>query len=264
MNCQHPIGKSAFLHGAFPPDWIPVPQSYQRVCAEELSRSIVPLQELPASSDSALFGCTVPHQHLAQPHRVSIIPLWAQATDFRTESFASCDCAPLRVCLFGCESTGKTQLAEQLARHFKTVASEEYARTWFTFHGDQGTLADIPKTARGQWAVNRAAELLAPEVVFFDSDLLLTQLWSESLFGECPEEVSRAAQENLSDLYLLTDIDLPWEPDPQRCFPHPEERAQFHARAVELLKSTGRPWVLIQGSGDARLNAALQALRTLS
>jgi nicotinamide riboside kinase len=263
MNCLHPIGASAFLRGAFPPDWLPVPQSYHRLCAEELARSIVPLGELSTSPYSALFGCTVEHQHLAQQHGVPFIPLWPQATDFRPSASAPCDCAPIRICLFGCESTGKTQLAEQLARHFKTVASEEYARTWFTFHGDQGTLADIPKTARGQWAANRAAELLAPEVVFFDSDLLLTQLWSESLFGECAEEVSRAAQEHLADVYLLTDIDLPWEADPPRCFPHPEDRARFHARAVELLQSTGRPWVLIQGSGDARLDAAVKAVRRL-
>ena len=42
-----------------------------------------------------------------------------------------------RVTLFGAESTGKTTLANLLARHFGTAVAPEYGRTYTEIHGQE-------------------------------------------------------------------------------------------------------------------------------
>jgi nicotinamide riboside kinase len=66
-----------------------------------------------------------------------------------------------------------------------------------------------------------------------------------------------------ADLYLLTDIDLPWTDDGSRYYPDPAKRARFMGICERVLEEEGARWVPVRGSGEARLEQAIAAVTAL-
>lgn len=166
-----------------------------------------------------------------------------------------------RVCLFGPESTGKSTLATNLASHFGTVAVPEYARTHIDLRGNIVEESDLPVFARGQAAAEDAMAGMANRVLFCDTDAIITAIWSRWLFGRCDRGVLALAESRRYDLYLLTDIDVPWVADPQRYLP--EDRERFFADCRDELDSRKRPYRIISGSWAERMRHAVAAVETL-
>ena len=65
------------------------------------------------------------------------------------------------------------------------------------------------------------------------------------------------------DLYLLTNTDLPFAPDPQRCVPEPADRERCMGLWREALQSRGLPFVEITGDGPERERAAVAAVEKI-
>ncbi len=130
-----------------------------------------------------------------------------------------------RIAIYGPESTGKTRLAEKLAAHFGATLVAEYAREFWDKHGVI-TLEDIPGIAREQWRREDMAAAAGGRLLVCDTEALTTVLWSDLLYGTCPEDIRRGAEQRCRNyaLYLLLDVDVPFAPDPQRCFPDPADR----------------------------------------
>jgi len=167
-----------------------------------------------------------------------------------------------RILIMGCESTGKSEMVEGLAKKLGGYFTEEYARSYFHFYGDKGTIQDIPRTSLGQIATEKAyMGTQHPPFLFCDTDLLLTSIWSEFLFGNCPDWIYEKAYEQKAELTLLMDIDLPWIPDPQRCLPDIVDRRKFQERCMEALEDLNRPYVLISGDEDIRVEKAVDAIK---
>jgi NadR type nicotinamide-nucleotide adenylyltransferase len=178
---------------------------------------------------------------------------------------------PLRVVLFGAESTGKSTLAERLAAGFGAPWSREYVREYWDAHAGVITAASLDAIARGQVAGEDAALERARadgvRVVLHDTDLLTCTIWDDLLFpGACPDwardEAARRAR--ATDLYLFCDTDLPWAPDPQRCFPDEAGRAMCRRVFLERLEATGARWARVWGEDcatrEARAKAAVELL----
>lgn len=163
-----------------------------------------------------------------------------------------------RIALFGPESTGKSTLAADLARHYGTVHVPEFARPWLDPWAGRCTAEDIPIIARGQAAAEEALARQANRLLFCDTDPLLTVVWSEMLFGDCPAEVRAAAAGRRYDLTLLLDVDAPWVDDQTRY--HAHLRDAFVARCRGILESHGRPYVVLRGDWPARRAAAVEAV----
>lgn len=161
-----------------------------------------------------------------------------------------------RVCVFGPESTGKTTLANDLAAHYHTIAVQEHARPLLDHQSGRCEETDIPLIARGQLADEDAMALQADRVMFCDTDLLLTTIWSDILFGDCPPWIRDAAASRPYDLYLLLDVDVPWVNDSQRYLPH--KRREFFERCRSLLEQHHRRYVIIRGNWAERFTAACQ------
>ena len=169
------------------------------------------------------------------------------------------------VTVTGSESTGKTTLAADLARHFRTVWVPEYARVYF----DEKSAAtgrpldanDVEPIARGQIAAEERGAARAKDLLVLDTDLVSTTVYARHYYGSCPPWIEQAARERPADLYLLCDIDVPWVADPVRDVPH--QREHMHALFRSALESLGARWVTIQGSWDARRAAAIEAVRAV-
>lgn len=173
---------------------------------------------------------------------------------------------PVRVVVFGTESTGKTTLAAALARRFGEPWAPEFVRGFWEASGGRITAADLDTVARGQIDSEERAAALARRVVILDTDLLTCALWNDLLHpGHCPGWVRTAAEARASRcaLYLLCNADVPFVPDPQRCFPEPEKRERAGARWRAALASRGLPFVDIRGGWAEREAAAAVAVEAL-
>jgi NadR type nicotinamide-nucleotide adenylyltransferase len=168
---------------------------------------------------------------------------------------------PKRIAVYGPESTGKTQLAEKLAAHFNAPLVTEYARERWDQQGALG-LEDMLPIAREQWRREDAAAAAGGPLVICDTDALTTMLWSDLLYGTCPDELRREAEKRSKNyaLYLLLDIDTPFAPDPQRCFPDPADREKCRRIWRGALERRHLPFVDIRGDWAAREAAAIAAV----
>jgi NadR type nicotinamide-nucleotide adenylyltransferase len=177
----------------------------------------------------------------------------------------------VRIAVFGPESTGKTQLAEKLARHFGASLVPEYARERWEEQGGFLALEDMLPVAREQWRREdeavRAAAACHPlddkrRLVICDTDALTTMLWSDLLYGTTPPELRRGAEKRCRDyaLYLLLDTDVPFAPDPQRCFPDPDDREKCRRIWHGALERRHLPYVWIRGDWAERERAAIAAV----
>src|SRR5215831_17624800 len=167
-----------------------------------------------------------------------------------------------RVVVTGSECTGKTTLAGDLAREFKTVWVPEYAREYLDHKVATSGLpldaSDVEPIARGQIAAEDRSAAIAKGLLVLDTDLVSTTVYARHYYGACPAWIEQAARERRADLYLLCDIDVPWVADPARDRPH--HREHMHALFVEALDALGASYVLIRGAWPDRLATAMAAI----
>ena len=88
-----------------------------------------------------------------------------------------------RLCLTGPESTGKTRLAQRLAREAGIPWVAEYAREYAETCGHELSLADVAPIARGEIANLERAD--PSGLVVLDTDLISTVVYSRHYYGQC-------------------------------------------------------------------------------
>lgn len=165
----------------------------------------------------------------------------------------------VKIAVVGPESTGKSTMAQFLAKQLKTVCVPEYSRYYCRSLNNQYTLQDELNMFYGQVALEEALVPLAQEqILICDTTFLTVKIWSDYLFGHTPQEVTDKIQQHQYDLYLLMDIDLAWQDDPLRDFP--EQRGHFmEVWKSELERINGR-YRIISGQNDQRLENGLAAV----
>ena len=172
----------------------------------------------------------------------------------------------IKVVLFGPESTGKTTLSNQLARHYNTVWAPEFARDYLQdkWNNERKTCenSDLIPIAIGQMKLENELAKKADKVLICDTDLLETKVYSEEYYGGFVDPLlDEAAKENTYDLYLLTYIDTPWEADDLR--DRPEQRKEMFDAFERALIKHNRPYILLKGNKQKRLKAAIKAIDKL-
>jgi len=176
----------------------------------------------------------------------------------------------LRVVLFGPESTGKTTLSRQLAAHYEAPWVAEFAREFLQAKYDATkevcTFEDLIPIAKGQMELENQAAIKAKNsavpLIICDTDLLETQVYSEIYFNDKVDPIlAKAARSNQYDLYLLTYIDTPWEPDDLRDKPH--EREAIFERFKAKLQNNSLPFSTLKGDKTVRFHQAIGEIDTL-
>ncbi|MFY9309133.1 MAG: AAA family ATPase [Bacteroidia bacterium] len=206
-------------------------------------------------------------KHILVDKERSSVPV--SATAIRNNPYKNWDFIPppvrpyytRRIVLTGPESTGKTTLARQLAQHFNTTWVEEFGRNYYVEKGGKLLIDDIINIAEGQLNSEEQAIKQSNKLLFCDTDLIVTQIWSEIYFNSCPEKVIQLNTSRKYDLFLLMNIDIPWEDDGTREFPHLRE---WHFKRIkDELESRGLNYTLISGEGHQRLQNAIEAVTEL-
>lgn len=163
-----------------------------------------------------------------------------------------------KICVFGPESTGKTVLAKQLARHYKTVWAPEFARGYTAKQNNKFAYEDMEKIGRGQLQLEKSMAKKANKLLFCDTDSITTLIYSRHYFGKAPSLVKKLADKKRFDLYLFTKADLPWIADPQRDLG--KRRKEFEEIFKKELIIRRIPFVAVHGSGKERLVSAIRAV----
>ena len=166
-----------------------------------------------------------------------------------------------RIAIVGPESTGKTMLSEQLAQHYNTLWVPEFARTYIDNLNRKYTLEDILNISKGQIESEDRLAKQCQSLLICDTNLIVSKIWAEHSFKQCPEWIQKNIRERKYDLHLLTDIDMPWEADSQR--EHPHLREYFFNRYKEELKNNGIEYIVISGGWEERLVNSVKAIDRL-
>ena len=172
----------------------------------------------------------------------------------------------IKVVLFGPESTGKTTLAKELATYYKTNWVPEYAREYLQnkWDNEQKTCEfhDLLPIAVGQMNLENKLSLTANKILFCDTDLLETKVYSETYYnGSCDTLIEKYALQNSYDLYLLTNIDTPWQADDLR--DRPNQREIMFNYFKKTLEKYNKNFITLSGNKKTRLVTAVKEVDKL-
>lgn len=162
----------------------------------------------------------------------------------------------IKIAIVGPESTGKSTMAKFLAKEFNTYCVPEYSRYYCKNLNNSYTLQDEINMMHGQIALEDAMlDVVENNIIIFDTTILTVKVWSDHLFHHTPDDVLKEIKDRKYDLYLLMDIDLPWENDPLRDFP--DKREHFKQIWIKELESIQANYVVISSTNEERLKKGL-------
>lgn len=163
-----------------------------------------------------------------------------------------------KIAVLGPESTGKSQLSEDLAAFYETIFVPEFARSYLDGLGrtyNRNDLLYIAKKQKESIELNRAK---ANKYLFADTELIVIKIWSKFKYKVVHPWIISELEKQDFDFYLLTDIDLKWENDPLR--EHPQHRDRLMKLYEKELEKRKLPFVTIRGFGKQRTLNAIKAI----
>ena len=150
----------------------------------------------------------------------------------------------IRIGIIGPESTGKTTLAKELAEKYKGIYVPEHAREYVERKGTtEVTYEELEEIARHQI---EEIKNLTGEVVFFDTELIITKVWFDYAFGRWPEWLDEAIKSYPMDLYVILYPDIPWVPDKARSNGSDEIRLELFERYKKEVQALGIDYYLVK------------------
>ena len=116
---------------------------------------------------------------------------------------------PFKIVITGAESTGKSTIAEGLAKHYNSILIPEFARDYIEKLDRKYTYNDVELIARKQ--IETELDLNnKSKFVFFDTWLIITKVWFDFVYKKHPDWIDVAIYNSNIDLFLLCDTDIPW------------------------------------------------------
>ncbi len=163
-----------------------------------------------------------------------------------------------KIAIVGPESTGKSTISAQLADYYQTIWVPEFAREYCAALTEPCSWQDEINMFRGQLELEKKLLPRANKILICDTTFITVKIWSDEMFGKSPQEVLDMLPKHPYDLYLLMDIDLPWQEDPLRDFPHLREH--FMEVWHKELKALDAKYYLISGTDEERLRNAIEKI----
>lgn len=185
-----------------------------------------------------------------------------------------------RVSIVGAESTGTTTLAHALAKYYNTVWVPEYLpkhdkTVWAPEYGRTYSEGKLTSAEAGQWrseefetiarlqnSIENSLAESSNGLVICDTDAFATSIWHERYMGFRSKKVEEIAKEIGHDLYILTGDEIPFVQDGTR--DGEKIRHKMHQRFIERLKEDGKPFIIVQGTPENRLQLVTEAINKLA
>lgn len=171
----------------------------------------------------------------------------------------------IKITLYGPESTGKTTLSQQLASEFNTVWIPEFARDYLQEKWETKkeicTEEDLLPIAIGQTQLENEALQKSNSILFCDTNLLVTKVFSDLYYNHCHPTLEKAAKKHKYDMFFLTDVDVPWEADDLR--DRPEDRQKTLTFFEDALIRYNKPYIKISGNQEERKIKAVTIVNQL-
>jgi NadR type nicotinamide-nucleotide adenylyltransferase len=166
-----------------------------------------------------------------------------------------------RVVIIGSESSGTTTLARALAGHYQTVWVPEYGRVYSegreytrqAWRSDEFTFIALE-----QARMEDGLATLANEVLICDTDPFATAIWHERYLGSRSDAVWEIAARRKYDLYVVTDVNIPFEHDSIR--DGESFRQWMQGRFIEELSKGPTPMIVVSGPHEERFAAAVKRI----
>lgn len=173
----------------------------------------------------------------------------------------------MKIALLGAESTGKTQLSQELAQALRERGSTvavvpEYLREWCV--REQRTPRPEEQEGIAREHERRVDEAAASaDIVVADTTALMVAIYSAMLFEDGTLYRFALDRQRAYGLTLVTGLDLPWVADGlQRDGPH--VRGPVDELVRQALGRAGVPYRVVYGSGLERLKNALAAIDSIA
>jgi NadR type nicotinamide-nucleotide adenylyltransferase len=163
-----------------------------------------------------------------------------------------------KIAIVGPESTGKSTMSAYLAEHYHTIWVPEFAREYCEKLTEAPTWQDEINMFHGQVALEKELLPKANNLLICDTTFITVKIWSDQIFGKSPQEVLDELPNHHYDLYLLLNIDLPWQDDPLRDFPNMREH--FMQVWYDELDALNANYKLITGTGPERYQHAVDVI----
>lgn len=164
-----------------------------------------------------------------------------------------------KICFYGPESTGKSTMARHLAELYQTEWVPEVARELIT--SNEFTLEDIVRIGHAQTQRVRDKLKTANKLLFCDTDLITTQVYSQKYLHAVPPVLHELEKQIQYHLYFLFDIDVAWVPDGLRDLGDQRE-AMYQVFQAEL-DQRGIAYQKVSGTYEERAQLIRKVLDTL-
>ncbi|MEI6312175.1 MAG: ATP-binding protein [Bacteroidota bacterium] len=163
-----------------------------------------------------------------------------------------------KIAVVGPESTGKTVLCEQLAKHYQSTFVPEFARDFLLERNNVYTQEDLLFIVEQQAILEKKIEQEANRFLFIDNDYINLKIWMQEVFQQNNAYIHQMIITHTYQLYLLCDIDVAWEADILR--QNENNRDYLYQRFEEELNHYQFPYVKISGIGETRLQQAIEKI----
>jgi len=167
----------------------------------------------------------------------------------------------ITIAVTGPESTGKTTLAQMLAKHFNTLWVPEYAREYIDKINYPYQKEDVEQIAIGQIKRQKEYEQKADKLLISDTELVVIKIWMEVKYNICHNWIIDEIKKQSFKLYLLCYPDIPWVYDEQREHPYMREYL-FTLYEKELIENNFN-YVIVKGDYITRFNYAVKEVNKI-
>ena len=161
----------------------------------------------------------------------------------------------------GPESTGKSTLANELAQEYNVPWVKEYAREYLEKLSRAYSFDDVIEMAKIQLQKEEEA-IIENELLFLDTDLTVFHIWIKEKYNKEIDWINERLAQAQDKVYLLCNIDIPWEKDSLREHPNIKDRKRLFNNYVQLLEKYNCRYYIVSGDKTTRLKKSKEIIQS--
>ncbi len=157
-----------------------------------------------------------------------------------------------KICFYGPESTGKSTMAEHIARYYETEFVPEVSKEIVTTN--DFTIDDIIKIGYAQTERVLAKTKTANKILICDTDVITTEIYCQHYLKTIPPILFELEKMVTYHLYFLFVPDVPWVADGIRDLGEDEKRKEMFEIFKNELGRRSIQYILVKGNWEERQN----------